>query len=416
MSNQLRIFVCRCIRVWATTAAALWPIADANAQEFLDTLQDKLVYTSAEGKVQADLSIMADLTVFAADAPAQGLLFTDSDIFLAPRLSAFLDMQLGERVILHGQMRADRGFDPGFEPGGQVRLDEYFLQFRASGAKEVNVRAGKYATVFGSWAPRSLAWDNPLITAPDPYENMIPITDRAAPSDLATFAARRDTAANKAAWVPIIWGPSYATGAAVLGRINAFDYAFEVKNVSLSSPPETWDAIENGFQTRPTATVRLGLQPVPEWALGSSFSRGPYLQESAQATLPGGTSVDDFYQTTWGVDAGYAHGSWQIWSELIYATFDVPSVGEVDVLSGYIEAKYKITPRFWTALRVNQSWFGDIPGLTISWDRNTSGLDLGIGYRSSTHIEAKFQYSFANQQGQDTEGNHLFAAQVIVRF
>lgn len=416
MSIQLGAYMCRSTIAWVASAAALCPLADAGAQEFLDELHEKMVFTSAEGNVQADLSVIADLTLFAAEPPAQGLLFTDDDFFLAPRLSAFLDMQLGDRVMLHGQMRADRGFDPGSEPGGQVRLDEYFLQFRASDAKEVNVRAGKYATVFGSWAPRSLAWDNPLITAPDAYENLIPITDRAAPSNLASFAARRDMAANKAGWVPIIWGPSYATGAAVLGRINTFDYAVEVKNVSLSSPPDTWDAIENGFQARPTATVRLGLQPAPEWALGSSFSRGPYLQESAQASLPTGTGVDDFYQTTWGADAGYAHRGWQVWSELIYATFDVPGVGQVDVLSGYIEAKYKITSQFWTALRVNQSWFGDIPGLTISWDRNTSGLDLGLGYRSSTHIEAKLQYSFARQQGPDTEGNHLFAAQVVVRF
>lgn len=416
MSIQLRAFLSRSIRAWVATSAALCPLADASAQEFLDALDEKLVYTSAEGKVQADLSVIADLTLCAAEPPAQGLLFTDGDFFLAPRLSAFLDVQLGDRVILHGQMRADRGFDPGSEPGGQVRLDEYFLQFRASDAKEVNLRAGKYPTVFGSWAPRSLTWDNPLITAPNAYENLLPITHSAAPSSLASFAARRDMAANKAGWVPIIWGPSYATGAAVLGRIDAFDYALEVKNVSLSSPPDTWDGIGNGFQTRPTATVRLGIQPAPEWALGSSFSRGPYMQESVQASLPTGTSVNDFNQTTRGVDAGYAHRGLQVWSELIYATFDVPRVGQVDVLSGYIEAKYKITSQFWTALRVNQSWFGDIPGLTISWDRNTSRLDLGLGYRSNTHIEAKLQYSFANQQGPDTEGSHLFAAQVIVRF
>jgi hypothetical protein len=416
MSIQPRAFVYRSIRSCVAICAALCPLADADAQEFLDALDEKLVYTSAGGGVQADLSIVADVTLFAAEPPAPGLLFTDGDFFLAPRLSAFLDVQLGDRVILHGQMRADRGFDPGAESGGDVRMDEYFLQFRASDARKVNLRAGKYATVFGSWAPRSLAWDNPLITAPSAYDILIPITDLAAPASLASFAARRDIAANKAGWVPIIWGPSYATGAAVLGRINALDYALEVKNVALSSPPDTWDGIDNGFPTRPTATVRLGLQPTPEWALGSSFSRGPYMRESAQASLPTGTSVDDFYQTTWGVDAGYAHRGWQVWSELIYATFDVPRVGQVDVLSGYIEAKYKINSQFWTAVRVNQSWFGDIPGLETSWDRNTSGVDLGLGYRSSTHMEAKLQYSFTHQQGSNTEGNHLFAAQIVVHF
>ena len=98
-------------------------------------MDEKLVYISAEGNVQADLSVMADLTLFAAEPPAQGLLITDDDFFLEPGLSVFLDMQLGDRVILHGQMRADRGFDPGSEPDGQVRLDEYFVQFRASDAE-----------------------------------------------------------------------------------------------------------------------------------------------------------------------------------------------------------------------------------------------------------------------------------------
>ena len=416
MSMQLRASLFRSIRALVAISVASCAAADASAQDFLDALGEKLAYTSDDGQVQAVLSVIADLTLFAAERPAQGLLVTSGDLFLAPRMSAFLDVQLGKRVLMHGQMRADRGFDPGDEPGGQVRLDEYFLQYRASAAEELSLRAGKYPSVFGSWTPRSLAWDNPLITAPNAYSNLLPITHNAAPRSVAIFAARRDMAANKSTWVPIIWGPSYGTGAAALGRVNTFDYALEIKNVSLSSPPETWDAIDNGSQARPTATVRLGFQPAPEWTLGTSFSRGPYLQETAQASLPAGTGDNDFQQMTWGLDAGYAHRDWQVWSELIHATFDVPRVGQVGVLSGYIETKYKITPQFWTALRVNQSWFGDIPGSAISWGRNTSGLDLALGYRSSTHVEAKFQYSFTRQQGPDTEGNHLFAAQAIVRF
>jgi len=86
------------------------------------------------------------------------------------------------------------------------------------------------------------------------------------------------------------------------------------------------------------------------------------------------------------------------------------------VLSGYVEAKYKISAQFWTALRLNQSWFGDSPVSTGSWGRNTSRLDVGLGYRASTRVEAKLQYSFSRQQGPDTEGDHLFAAQAVVRF
>jgi hypothetical protein len=416
MNTELRVVMFTTIRACIAIAVMLLAVNEAIAQDFLDALDEKLSYTSDEGNVRANLSFIGDVTLFAAEPPAQGLLFTNSDVFLAPRLSAFLDVQLGQRLLLHAQMRADRGFDPGAESGGQVRMDEYFLQYRVFDAEGLNLRAGKYPTVFGSWAPRSLVWDNPLITAPTPYDNLIPITSTSAPASAASFAARRDMAANKSTWVPIIWGPSYGTGVAALGRISDFDYALEIKNVALSSPPETWDAIDNGSQGRPTATLRLGLQPAPEWKVGTSFSNGRYMDEGAQASLPAGTDVDDFKQTTWGLDAAYAHHEWQIWSELIHATFDVPRVGKVDVLSGYIEAKYKISSQFWTALRLNQSWFGDSPVSTTSWGRNTSRLDVGLGYRASTRLEAKLQYSFSRQQGPDTEGDHLFAAQAVVRF
>jgi hypothetical protein len=414
MNAGLRACVCRSVGVCIAAAAACGP--DARAQELLDAWDEALTYVSQDGKVQTDLSVVTDLTVYAPEEPTGGLLFTDDDVFVAPRLSAFLDMQLGDRWILHAQMRADRGFDPGLESGGQVRMDEYFVQFRASPEEQLSLRAGKFPTVFGSWAPRSLVWDNPLITNPLPYDDMIPITDKSAPASFAAFAARRNARPNKADWVPIVWGPSYTTGAAVLGRIEAFDYGVEIKNAALSARPETWDVIGEGFDIKPTATVRLGLHPAPEWTLGGSFSQGPYMQESAQPSLPAGTDVDDFNQTTWGVDVAYAHRNLELWSELIYSTFDVPRVGDVDVLSGYVEAKYKISAQLWTALRLNRSWFGDLPGLDESWDRDVTRLDIGLGYRYSRHIEGKFQYSRLWQQGPDTEGNHLFAGQVVVRF
>ena len=388
----------------------------ANAQDFLDALDDKLSYASVDGTVQAKLSLIGDVTLYSIDTPAPGLLFTNSDFFAAPRLSAFLDVQLGERVSLHAQMRADRGFDPGLESGGQVRMDEYFVDYHAMNTPRLDLRAGKFATVFGSWADRSLAWDNPMITAPNAYDTLVPITASAAPSSAAAFAARRNVPANKSTWVPVIWGASYATGAAVLGQIDAVDYALEVKNVAPSANPDTWDGFDYGFPTRPTATARLGYRPAPEWTLGTSLSRGPYLREVAQSTLPAGTDLNDFDQTIWGVDAAFAHGSWQVWSELIHSTFDVPRVGNVAVLVGYVETKYKITAQTWAALRLNHSWYGDNPALSTSWDRNATGVDAGLGYRINMRIEAKLQYSYNHQQSPDNEGHHLVAAQMVMKF
>ncbi len=388
----------------------------ARAQAVLDTVDEKMSFQSEALGLRADLSIMADATVYAAEQPAQGLLYGDDNVFFAPRLVTFLDVSVGSRVLLHGQMRVDRGFDPGSAPDGQVRLDEYYLQLRLASQDEVNLRLGKFATAFGSWPKRNLSWDNPLITAPMAYEDMLPMTDSFAPGGLAGFAARRDMPDNKQDWVPIVWGPSYATGISLFGRVDVFEYAFEVKNAGIASRPQAWDGVQDGFRTNPTFTGRVGLRPSPEWTLGTSFSHGPYMQDFAARTLPVGTGVNDFTQTTWGIDAGYAHRKWQLWSELIAARFEVPRVGNVDVLSGFVEAKYKITPQLWAATRWNQAFFSDVPGLTTEWDRNAWRLDLALGYRFTEHVQVKLQYSVGDKRGSDQEGNHLGAMQVTVRF
>jgi hypothetical protein len=67
--------------------------------------------------------------------------------------------------------------------------------------------------------------------------------------------------------------------------------------------------------------------------------------------LPSGTSIGDFWQVVYGGDLGWAHGPWQVWSEILYSDFDVPNVGHAGVLSYYIEGKRKLGSRFWLAGR-----------------------------------------------------------------
>jgi hypothetical protein len=323
---------------------------------------------------------------------------------------------MGDRLTLHTQMRADRGFDPGAAPDGEVRLDEYYLQARILKDDDLNVRVGKFGTAFGSWANRSLSWNNPFVTAPMAYEDVLTVSDRRVASSVDKFVHRRDMPDNKITWLPILWGPSYATGLSVSDRIDWVEYAFEIKNASISSSPEVWDAAQVGFPTNPTVTGRVGLHPAPEWSLGTSVSHGAYLQANTASSLPIGSSVNDFTQTTWGIDAGYEHGRWQIWSELIGTRFEVPRVGALEAVSGFIEAKYKLTADLWTALRWNQAAFGDVPGMDLSWDRNGWRSDIALGWRLSENIQAKLQYSLGDKSGQEPEGNHLGALQLVMKF
>ncbi len=393
----------------AVALALLLALSHAQAQAFLDAVDDALSISNADGTLHADLSFLADAELYVPQVPAPGMLFSDDDSFVSPRLAIFLDIGATEYFQFHTQMRVDRGFDPGAAPGGDVRLDEYYARLSPLGDDRLTIQVGKFATVFGNWAPRHLSWDNPFINAPLPYEDVLGISDRAVPPTPAAFLNRRNLVDKKAEWLPPIWGPSYASGASVAGQVAWFDYAIEIKNAALSSRPDAWDLGQLNLG-HPTVTARLGARPTPEWSLGTSFSHGSY-------SLAEGLGHPD--QTTLGLDAAFQHHHWQLWAEVLHSTFEVPNVGDAASTFYYIEAKYKLTSQLWAALRWNQSFFGYVPaggGGFSTWERAAWRVDASLGWRFSRHLQAKLQYSLGDKSGKDREGDQLLAAQVTVRF
>jgi hypothetical protein len=195
------------------------------------------------------------------------------------------------------QVRFDRGFDPGAVPGGDVRFDEYFIRYTPFDDARLNLQAGKFATVAGNWVSRHDSWNNPFINAPLPYENVVAVTDASVPVSTSALLARQKSADKKAAWLPIIWGPSYATGASIFGLVDRFEYALEVKNASLSSRPSVWDARAAGWNTA-TETGRIGFRPNAAWNIGTSLSYGGYLSPAAEQSpgFPVGKDYRDFNQ------------------------------------------------------------------------------------------------------------------------
>jgi predicted porin len=199
--------------------------------------------------------------------------------------------------------------------------------------------------------------------------------------------------------LPIIWGPSYASGAALFGGIGKFDYAVEMKNAALSSRPEVWDAAQTQWQ-HPTFSGRLGYRPDVSWNLGFSASTGSYLQPLAAPTLAAGYNLDDYRETVLGQDLGFAWHHFQFWSEVYRARFEIPRVGFADTTAYYLEAKLKFTPQFFGALRWNQQLFGtvrDSNGSPVPWGRDVWRIDLGFGYRFTPHTQFKVQYSWQHE-------------------
>jgi hypothetical protein len=388
-----------------------------TAQELLDKLDSALRVESADGQFRADLSGRIDLETYTVDQTPPGLLFPTDDLFFNPRLSLFVDAQLGERLYALVQSRFDRGFDPGAVPEGDARVDEYLLRYAVLDQGRLNIQAGKFATVFGGWVPRHLAWENPFINAPMAYEHVTTITDQVVPGGPGGFLGRQNGPDNKAGWLPVLWGPAYTAGFSAFGSLDKFDYAFEFKNASISSRPPAWDPFDVNW-SHPTISGRVGYRPSAMWNVGASASHGAYLLPGT--VTPIGTDIGDFKQFTVGTDLSFAWHRWLIWAEAIAARFDVPNVGPAETLSYYLEGKYKFNPRLYGALRWNQQFFDDVPngaGGVASWDRDAWRIESAIGFRWTRHIQTKLQYGYSHQRGPaPQQGEQLVSAQFTVKF
>src|SRR5262249_16749089 len=207
---------------------------------------------------------------YAIDHPAPALIYTKDDFLFNPRLTVYLDANITRVFYVFVQARFDRGFDPS-ESGAQVRLDEYALRIAPFSDKRVpRIQIGKFATVVGNWVRRHDSWDNPFIDAPLAYDNLLSVWDIAPPNSVYTLlywghvpfdnVKKFGGYADKPYRIPLIWGPSYASGVSIFGAIDKLDYAFEIKNAPLASRPESWDLTRNDFD-HPTFSGRVGFKP-----------------------------------------------------------------------------------------------------------------------------------------------------------
>ena len=402
-------------------------LVDSANGDFLDDAERTLTITAFDKHLRLKLSGTIDLEDYYAEKPVPGLIYSAQRNLFNPRATIYLDAQFGSNLFGFIQARFDRGFDP-TDRGAQVRLDEYAL--RLSPWKQLNVafQGGKFGTVIGNWVPRHYSWDNPFINAPLPYENLTGIWDSSAPDDLDTLlnwghvphdgiTRFGNGYSDKFFRLPVIWGPSYASGASLTGSFGKADFAFEVKNSALASRPESWDLTRVGFDN-PTVSGRLGFTPSPVWNFGFSGSAGAYLHPDAASSLPPRDTIGDYREILFGQDLGVAWHHFEFWAEVFETRFEVANVGNADVLSYYLEAKYKITSQLFVGGRWNQQLYGTVANgnKEVQWGNNAARVDAVIGYRFSTSMQLKLQYSFTHFDPNENESVQLLATQFTFRF
>ena len=400
---------------WWWLAAMMGAGASLQAQDWLDRVEENLTFSGWNDRLRARLSGTLDLEYYHTSDPPFGLFeSTASDLF-NPRLTLFVDAQFGAEWYAFLQARVDRGFDPA-DGAARMRLDEYVLRYTPWPDGRLSIQIGKFASIVGRWNARHLSWDNPFVTAPLPYNEPTPASDRVLPYPGIIDAYR--AMGQSYYYLPILWNASYATGVSISGRVGKFDYAAELKNASLSSRPESWDVGDTGFD-HPTVSIRAGYRPDLHWNLGFSASRGPYLREDFYGRLPRGKGVGDYEQLVLGQDISFEWHHLQLWAEFYEARFELPRVGSANTFAYFVEAKYKFSPQFYAALRWNQQLYDDIPngdGGEVPWGVDLWQADAAMGYRFTAHTQLKVQYSLQRETTMQRDTNHLLALQFTTRF
>ena len=403
-------------------------------ESFLERLRQFQSFGTEDGQISfnADLWLTLDYMVFSTPPP--GFIQTSNGQIFAPTLSGLFTLDISKHLEFVFLGLVNRGFDP-TETSVQSQPAEYYTQLTPFDTPVLNFKGGKFQTAFGQWTNRHFSTQNSLINAPMMYGQMTSVTDGNAGAGIApdttAMVARKNVAPPVTKWIPIVWGPSYASGFQLngtVGTLQQLDWAFEMKNASLSSRPQEWDLWNRGFNY-PTFTARAGYRPDAAWNIGVSGSSGSYISQAAydrfSTTSKAGSSISESRQNVVGTDISYAHGPIELWSEFAWSQYEVPdakagkAVGNIGAYSYFIESKWKFMPQFWLSGRWNQQLYSNVTpagGSETPWYNNLWRADACLGFKINRFTQFKVQYSYTEEEGTVDPGQNLFAVELVIQF
>jgi hypothetical protein len=133
--------------------------------------------------------------------------------------------------------------------------------------------------------------------------------------------------------------------------------------------------------------------------LGASAARGAWLSRTAAAALPNVEEASSYAQTAAGADAEYSRDHWIVRGEAIWSRWRVPTSLsstspsiDVSALSGFVEARYRLTPRIFASARLDRLSFSSVTGSTAaarSWDAPVTRFEAGAGYMLQRNLTAR---------------------------
>ena len=398
--------IARSLRGLAASLLALLPAASAEAGE---------PFSFAGGSIR--LGAEASGTLSGPDRAYFNYTDYERSNLRIFRLNLDLEVTAGPHFAFVGEVRSDNFASP--------RPYALYVRVHPWTSRSFDVQAGRIPPVFGSYARRRYAADNPLPGMPLAYQYLTTLRADALPSAADELWERRGSG----------WLVRYPIGAQNFGPgmplVNAerWDAGVEVKVGS--DPVELTAALTQGTLSHPRIeddndgkqlSARLAWRPVVGLALAFSGARGEYVAREATDALPP-AARGPLRQHAAGFDAEYAAGYWILRAEAVWSGWDIPPIAgtpkrRLDALGLMLEARYKVAPGFYVAGRADHLGFSrlDTASRSFDWDAPVTRLEIGVGYSILRNLLVKAAYQHNHRDGGRIHGRDFLAGQAVLWF
>lgn len=320
----------------------------------------------------------------------------------ALRTTVFLDAAVDENVQLFTQF-VFWGYDDLFLYGAYVRFQDLM-------GGPVSLNVGLIPATVGQWNPRAHSDQNPLVGVPLVQNHRTSLTAWQPQNTVADLLDARDFRPERG--MPMLYDSWWNTGVEAYGQVGDFDWSVGALTGSVTMPTRDRN------KTLPQATGHFVWHSGPGLAAGVSGWLGPYLFEGLPAV--GGADPDDFLNAGAGVELAWTLRYLELHSEVFYESWEHPFLPTLAATSGYLEAKYKLTTRWYAAGRVEAfqpTQIHDEAGSLVYWDYPVRRAEYGVGFRPSPRITVKGVVQSNRFDGGPVEFDEdHYVAQLSARF
>jgi hypothetical protein len=253
--------------------------------------------------------------------------------------------------------------------GNLLQASLNYSQFWRGGS--VSMRVGQLTTAFGSYPLRYDDADNPLIGVPLQYGYAYtPV------STLGLAGIQLDLSHRK------------------------WDARAQFVNSSPANPRSLFSSDQYG-----NWAGGIGYTPVQGFRMGVSTFRGPYLDRHSRFYFPGEAPPRDLPAQAYGLDVQWARSHWNLQGEFQRFRMDYRAIPSYLVLTGYIEAKRVLRPRWYIAFR--QGFSNPSAGPRVQ------AFESVAGFRPNRHQLIKFGYGFEHDSIGEYHWQRTLSAELV---